>query len=292
MIASTPRLLVLFALTLLGTGCDDIPDAIIDLAMGRDLGSEHFNGKWAVELDLMLDSAGDGGAPAEPYRVLAILDGDELASTRDATPVAAVWSPCQLDLPGGLHLPADAAGLAPLFAPSTASASSTRPGATLTEPPVPLLGGTQVASLLTDPLPAAGAPTCAPNGPVPCLRPNAATGRTGVRALASGLDPDADEVDVDFRFTFALHAAASIFDGASLSGKLTSAALEWNVVGCRLRSGDPCAASDVAALEAARPSVTLSGQTVRAHLQLSGFSCGPFLADPEAALTTLLDAAD
>jgi hypothetical protein len=116
-----------------------------------------------------------------------------------------------------------------------------------------------------------------------CVTKDMTTGTIAVRATASGLTPDVDVVNVDFRIQAAISAAVKL--DQTVNGTLTSASLESHVLACHLRSGAACAPADVAAIEAARPKPSYTGGTLRSHLQGFYFTCPQFLADTEGAIT-------
>jgi hypothetical protein len=77
---------------------------------------------------------------------------------------------------------------------------------------------------------------------------------------------------------------AQVKQYGALSGKVATSTLEWHVIGCRKTTGDDCAPADVAALEAARPALTMDQGMMRWSFQGAYVTCPTFEADPEGTL--------
>jgi hypothetical protein len=249
----------------------------LDLAMPAGP-AINLTGLWASQLEL---HASDG-ATWPIYAVWAASESS-LPTSGETHEVDTTWELCSLKLPNRLSVPYDDAGLAQLtWWPPPGSIVGAGDGSPFTQPPAALVGGAHLTDPLHDALPTGV--VCAGGVTTGCISRNVMTGEPGVRVPASGLTPDADVLYVEFRLQFAFGATVNVAN-ESLNGDLAGASLESRVVGCHLRSGAPCGPSEVAALQAAQPSVSFTGGAIRSHMQGSYFTCTQLLADPEAALT-------
>jgi hypothetical protein len=268
-----------------------------DSGVGQDLSAAIVNltGVVATELTLNLSIGGaDGGSgQASTMTILGAWQADEpLTPNPDGTlSVIEQWQLCQLDIPGGINVPYNDSGLAHVFAvPPNGTMTGTGDDAKYTQPPFAFVAGALLANPLTDPLPDATAPLCSPSAKTGCLIANYATMQPGVLVNATGLVPDADTLYIAFRLALSFDAVGHV-DG-TLDGTVASAGLDVRVLSCHLRSGAMCSPSDVAAIQASRPALTISGGGVRSHVQGYYFTCPQMLGDPNGSVTgvELMDA--
>lgn len=226
-------------------------------------------GKWAARLTL--DGAGlDGGAPLE---LLTVWSSNELASGE----VDASWELCAFPLPGLGAVPDEILDPA-MTKTSDGTLDGTGEGAKFTQPPVTFLVGAQLASPPNDPLPAVTAAPCAAPTDVGCVVLDGKSGKPGVPIVTSGLTPDADVVYVDLRARIGF--VGIVHEVGTLPGAITTASVESHVVGCHLRGAADCAPADVAAIEAAHPTVMAQSGAVQWHSLGTYVTCPVFEMDP------------
>jgi hypothetical protein len=287
-------------LALLAAGCSNAAHGGGDAGGGPDLAPPMINltGMHAsdVELAVTMQPAG-GAATTGTLKALAQWNAFQTPNPDGTVGVTALWHPCSVPVPSAFAVDYDAA-LA-TYAGTTLSnetLSSSMPGATLTQNTVPFVVGACVSHLATDPLPADATNLCPVGMNTLCDGPGrgcvlqtkdaAGTVWPGVPVPVSGLSPDVDTLYVSARVTFALSTMPTT-DGSESNGAVSAGTYEWHILACHLRAGGACTAQQVAALEAAKPAVTVTGGSVRTHYQPGYFTCPQFLSDPVGAVTGL-----
>jgi hypothetical protein len=293
---------ILIALTLSAgaalAGCGKKPQVATDMAVAMDMARTTLNltGKFATQLTLNLGvTHGDGGASTtSSMQVLAVWGADQYHTTSaDGTyEVDSNWQFCTLKLPDGLDAPYDDFALAALnYYPKNGALAGLVDGSKFTQSLYPFVGGAKLSptGMVTDPLPVAGAPACSDTVTSGCVQPTSVNGTPvsstpGVRVNATGLTPDASVLWIDFRFALAFDASAKL--DSTLNGTIDpSTTLEYHILSCQLRTGALCSPTDVAALEAARARITVTGGQVRSFQQQFYFNCMQLMSDTQGSLT-------
>ncbi len=288
------------AIVFVTAGCSNSAPGGADGGAPLDLASKTINltGMHAteVELDVSLQPPGSA-ATTGTLTTLALWNAFQTPNPDGTVGVTALWHPCSVPVPSMFAVDFNAA-LA-TYAGETLTnetLSSNVPGATLTQNAVPFLVGACVNHPATDPLPSDATNLCPVGMNTLCdgpgrgcvLQTKDATGTVwpGVPVAVSGFTPDIDTLYVSARVTFSLVTTPTA-DGSESNGAVSAGAYEWHILACHLRVGGACTASQVAALEAARPAVTITGGSVLTHYQPGYFTCPQFLSDPTGAVTGL-----